>query len=166
MSCPSQYCYNARNLKMSYHGVAQHMSNYSETYRKAVTADMCDMYGHMNVQFYVAAMSDSFFSLMTAVGLGKSAVEKHRIGLVAVNMNIDYLSELAAGDVIFMQGAIVSASGKKLTCKWKLYDQATNIQAMEATVLYVCMDLDSRGSRNIPDHLLKAAQDVAISIED
>ena len=142
------------------------MSKYRETYRKAVTADMCDMYGHMNVQFYVAAISDSFFSLVTAVGLGKSAVEEHRVGLVAVNMNIDYLSELEAGDVIYMQGAIVSASGKKLTCKWKLYDQATDRQAMEATVLYVCMDLDSRRSRDIPDHFLKAAQDVAILIED
>jgi len=142
------------------------MSNYRETYRKAVTADMCDMYGHMNVQFYVAAISDSFFSLMTAVGLGKSAVDEHRVGLVAVNMNIDYLSELEAGDVIYMQGAIVSASGKKLTCKWKLYDQATDRQAMEATVLYVCMDLDSRRSRDIPNHLLKAAQDVAISTVD
>jgi acyl-CoA thioester hydrolase len=124
------------------------------------------MYGHMNVQFYVAAISDSFFSLMTDVGLGKSAVEEHRIGLVAVNMNIDYLSEMEAGDVIYMQGAIVSASGKKLSCKWKLYDQSTDRQAMEATVLYICMDLDSRRSCDIPQHLLKAAQKVAVAGED
>jgi acyl-CoA thioester hydrolase len=136
------------------------MNGYNETYRKAVTADMCDMYGHMNVQFYVAAISDSFFSLMTAVGLGKSAVQDHRIGLVAVNMNIDYLSEVEAGDVIYMQGAIVSANGKKLTCNWKLYDQATEKQAMEATVLYVCMDLDKRCSRDIPKHLLESAQNM------
>ncbi len=142
------------------------MSNYQETYRKAVTEDMCDMYGHMNVQFYVAALSDSFFSLMTAVGLGKSAVQEHRIGLVAVNMNIDYLSELEAGDVIYMKGAIVSASGKKLTCHWKLYDQASDKLAMEATVLYVCMDLDTRRSRDIPKQLLEAAQDRVVITED
>ena len=136
------------------------MTSYNETYRKAVTADMCDMYGHMNVQFYVAAISDSFFSLMTTVGLGKSAAQEHRIGLVAVNMNIDYLSEVEAGDVIYMQGAIVSAKGKKPVCNWKLYDQATARQAMEATVLYVCMDLDSRRSRDIPQHLLESAQKV------
>lgn len=140
--------------------------SYHETYRKAVTADMCDLYGHMNVQFYVAAISDSFFSLMTRVGLGKSAVEKHRVGLVAVNMNIDYLAEVEAGDVIHMQGAIVSTSGKKMTCNWKLYDQATGRQAMEATVLYVCMDLDARRSRDIPLHLLQAAQEVALAAED
>ena len=138
------------------------MSNYRETYRKTVTEEMCDLYGHMNVQFYVAAISDSFFSLMTTIGLGNSAVEEDRIGLVAVNMNIDYLSELEAGNVIYMQGAIVSASGKKLTCRWKLYDQASGRQAMEATVLYVCMDLDSRRSRDIPIHFLKAAQESGI----
>jgi acyl-CoA thioesterase FadM len=142
------------------------MNRYNETYRKAVTADMCDMYGHMNVQFYVAAISDSFFCLMTAVGLGKSAVQEHRIGLVAVNMNIDYLSEVETGDVIYMQGAIVSANGKKLVCNWKLYDQATQRQAMEATVLYICMDLDSRRSRDMPQHLLESAQKVAAEEEE
>jgi acyl-CoA thioester hydrolase len=142
------------------------MNSYNETYRKAVTADMCDIYGHMNVQFYVAAISDSFFSLMTTVGLGKSAVQDQRIGLVAVNMNIDYLSEVEAGDVIYMQGAIVSANGKKLTCNWKLYDQATEKQAMEATVLYVCMDLDKRRSRDIPQHLLESAQNMLAQEEN
>ena len=102
------------------------MPDYRETYRKAVTADMCDIYGHTYVQFYVSAISDSFFSLMSAVGLGKSAVQQDRIGLVAVNMQTDYLAEVEGGDVIYMQGAIVSAAGRKLTCRWKLYDQATN----------------------------------------
>ena len=142
------------------------MSGYRETYRKAVTADMCDLYGHMNVQFYVAAISDSFFSLITTAGLGKSAAADDRIGLVAVNMNIDYLSEVDAGDVIYMQGAIVSIGGKKVTCKWRLYDQATDRQAMEATVLYVCMDLDTRRSRDIPQHLLETAQEVVVTEED
>lgn len=142
------------------------MPHYIETYRDVVTEDMCDMYGHMNVQFYVAAISNSFFSLMTTVGLDEFAVQKHRIGLVAVNMNIDYLSELAAGDVICMRGAIISANGKKLTCKWELYDQASDRPAMEATVLYICMDLDSRRSRDIPAHILKEAQAVGVATED
>lgn len=51
------------------------MPDYRKTYRKAVTADMCDIYLHMNVQFYVSAINDSSFSLMSAVGLGNSARE-------------------------------------------------------------------------------------------
>ena len=89
---------------------------------------------------------------------GLSGRDKYIV--VPVNMNIDYLSEVDAGDVIYMQGAIVSANGKKLVCKWKLYDQATEKQAMEATVLYLCMDLDSRRSRDIPQHLLESVQKV------
>ena len=122
-----------------------------------VSGEMCDLYGHMNVQFYVAAISDSFFSLMTEVGLGRSAIDEHRIGLVAVNMNIDYTSEVSIGDIIYMKGAIHSAGGKKMVCKYRLYDMATNKQAMTATVLYVCMDLDNRRARDIPEHLLEAA---------
>jgi hypothetical protein len=80
-------------------------------------------------------------------------------------MNIDYLAEVEAGDVIYMQGAIVSAAGRKLTCRWKLYDQATNKQSMDATVLYVCMDLDTRRSRDIPRHLLASKREAATAAE-
>lgn len=138
------------------------MAGYRETFRRMVSAEMCDIYGHMNVQFYVAAISDSFFSLMTEVGLGKSAIDQHRVGLVAVNMNIDYQSEVSLGDVIYMRGAIVSAGGKKMTCRYNLFDLATGKQAMAATVLYVCMDLDARQSRDIPEHLLFAALKEAV----
>ncbi|HEY5719375.1 MAG TPA: thioesterase family protein [Gammaproteobacteria bacterium] len=138
------------------------MPGYRETFRRMVSAEMCDIYGHMNVAYYVAAISDSFFSLMTEVGLGKSAVDRHRVGLVAVNMNIDYTAEVGLGDVIRMQGAIVSAAGKKMTCRFHLYDVSSGKQAMTATVLYVCMDLDSRRSRAIPGHLLEAALAAAV----
>lgn len=134
------------------------MNGYKETYRKAVTADMCDLFGHMNIQFYVAAISDSYLSLMTDIGFGKRAFLEHRIGLVAANMNIDYLSEVVSGDVIYGTGAIVSVEGKKLICNWKLYDQASGKQAMDATVLYVCMDLDKRRSRDMPEQLLQAVE--------
>ena len=139
------------------------MPGYRETYRRMVSAEMCDIYGHMNVQYYVAAISDSFFSLMTEVGLGKSAVDEHRVGLVAVNMNIDYTAEVGLGDVIHMQAAIVEAAGKKMTCRYRLHDLATGKVAMRASVLYVCMDLDARRSRPIPDHLLAAAQAAAVA---
>ncbi len=134
------------------------MPGYRETFRRMVSAEMCDIYGHMNVQYYVAAISDSFFSLMTEVGLGKSAVDKDRVGLVAVNMNIDYLAEVNLGDVIHAQGAIISTEGKKMVCKFKLFDMASGKQAMAATVIYICMDLDARRACDIPAHLLEAAQ--------
>jgi acyl-CoA thioesterase FadM len=79
---------------------------------------------------------------------------------------LDYLSEVEAGDVIYMQGAIVSAGGKKLACKWKLYDQATDRPVMKATALYVCMDLEKRRSRDIPQHLLDSVQKVLVKEED
>jgi len=126
------------------------MSEYRETYRRAVSAEMCDFYGHMNVQFYVAAISDSFFSLATELGIGKTAVEDHRVGFIAVNMNIDYLAEAHEGSVIRMESAVLSVDGKKMRVRHKLFDLETGRQSMEATVLHICMDLDGRKSIPIP----------------
>ena len=123
---------------------------------------MCDIYQHMNVQHYVAAISDSFFSLMTEVGLGKSAIDEHEIGLVAVNMNIDYLAEVHAGNVVYMRAAIERVGGKKMSCLYRLYDLESGVVAMKARVLYVCMDLAARRSRDIPEPLVLRAQADAV----
>ncbi|MCW9034223.1 MAG: thioesterase family protein [Alphaproteobacteria bacterium] len=138
------------------------MTGYRETYRRAVSAEMCGLYGHMNVQFYVAAISDSFISLATELGLGKSAAEKHRVGLIVVNMNINYLAEVHEGRVIRMESAIISVEGKKLKVRHKLYDLASGKQAMEATVLHLCMDLDARQSIVIPEDFMESIQEAIV----
>src|SRR3546814_14706816 len=75
------------------------VTNFRETYRGSVAAWECDQYGHMNIQFYVGRISDAAASIMMEAGFGRDAFVKHRLGSVAVNQNIDYLSELHAGDL-------------------------------------------------------------------
>ena len=44
------------------------VSHFRETYRGSVAAWECDQYGHMNVQFYTARISDAAASVMLAAG--------------------------------------------------------------------------------------------------
>ncbi|WP_370156842.1 acyl-CoA thioesterase [Ferrovibrio sp.] len=129
------------------------MSNYRETFRGSVAAWECDQYGHMNVQFYTARISDAAASAMLAGGFGSDAFLKHRLGVVAVHSELDYLSELHAGDLIRMESGILSAEGRKLRFHHRLFNAETGALCLKAEVLGLCFDLDQRKSVPLPDDL-------------
>jgi acyl-CoA thioester hydrolase len=129
------------------------VSAFCETYRGSVAAWECDQYGHMNVQFYVGRISDAAASLMLAGGLGRAGLQERRIGIVAVNQNLDYLKELRAGSLIRMESAVKSIENRKITLHHRLFDAETGELAMQADVLGLCFDLDARKSVPFPDDL-------------
>ncbi len=126
---------------------------FQETYRGLVANWECDQYGHLNVQFYVGRISDAVASLLHAGGMGRVALEQRRLGIVAVNQNIDYLRELRAGTVVRMESAIRQVEGRKLVLHHRLFDAESGELAMRADVLGLCFDLEARKSVPLPDDL-------------
>src|SRR6218665_1185215 len=90
------------------------LSNFRETFRGSVAAWECDQYGHMNVQFYTARISDAAASVMLAAGFGQKAFRELKLGIAAVNAETRFVSELHAGDLIRMESGVVFAEGKKI----------------------------------------------------
>src|SRR5690606_13907727 len=129
------------------------VSNFIETYRGSVAAWECDQYGHMNIQFYVGRISDAAASIMLAAGFGREAFEKHRLGSVAVNQNIDYVNELHAGDLVRMETGMIEAEGRKIRFHHRLFNAETGALCMKADVLALCFDLERRKSVPLPDDI-------------
>lgn len=129
------------------------MSHFRETYRGSVAAWECDQYGHMNVQFYTARVSDAAASAMLAGGFGQAAFEQHRLGVVAVNAEMKYLSELHAGDLIRVESGVSAAEGKKIRFHHRLYNAESGVLCMQADVLGLCFDLAARKSVPLPADL-------------
>lgn len=129
------------------------MSQFIETYRGSVAAWECDQYGHMNIQFYVGRISDAAASIMLAAGFGRDAFIKHRLGSVAVNQNIDYVSELHAGDLVRMESGMTLAEGRKIRFHHRLFNVETGALCMKADVLALCFDLEQRKSVPLPDDI-------------
>ncbi len=142
------------------------MPAFRETYRGSVAAWECDQYGHYNVQFYVGRISDAAASLLHAGGLGRIGLEQRRLGIVAVNQNIDYLRELRAGSVIRMESAIKAVEGRKLVLHHRLFDAESGELAMRADVLGLCFDLGARKSVPLPDDLRQGFAGLLISGEE
>ncbi|MFC3674539.1 thioesterase family protein [Ferrovibrio xuzhouensis] len=129
------------------------MSNFRETYRGSVAAWECDQYGHMNVQFYTARISDAAASAMLAAGFGREAFEDKKLGVAAVHAEVDYLAELHAGDLIRMESGVKLAEGRKLKFHHRLFNAETGALCMTADVLGLCFDLQNRKSVALPDDI-------------
>lgn len=141
------------------------MNELIETYRGAICAWECDFYGHMNVQFYVARISDAAATLLAAIGLGQAGPRGGHVGFVAVNQNIEYRSELIAGDLVVMKSGIKSIGKKSFTFHHRLYNAETTAVSMTCTMSAVLLDLETRKSMPIPDDVRARAERLLFSEE-
>jgi acyl-CoA thioester hydrolase len=133
--------------------VSAFLSAFRETYRGSVAAWECDQYGHLNVQFYVGRLSDAVASMLLEGGLGRKGLEERRLGMVAVNQNLDYMKELRAGTLLRLESAVKLIEGRKMVLHHRLFDAESGEIAFKADVLGLCFDLEARKSVPFPDDL-------------
>jgi len=131
---------------------------YIETYRAIVAPAQCDQVGHLNLQYYMAAFSDSMFAIAAHLGLGQRMRQQRRMALPAVHMEIDFRRELLAGDAYCVAGTVESVGTKSLTTLHRMSDVETGEVVAEARVVSACMDLDARASRPLADDIAAAAR--------
>jgi len=125
-----------------------------ETYRGVVKAAERDHYGHMNVQFYVARVSDASSTMMNAIGLTASVMQAERLGFAAIDQRFEYLREAHDGDLLVMRSHLVSAAGKKIVLGHELSNAVSGVVAMKAEVLALMLDLDKRRAVAIPPAIM------------
>lgn len=135
-----------------------------ETFRGRVAPQECDHLGHMNIQFYVARISDATAAINAALGITPSYVRARRRALVTVHQDISYLAELRAGDLIAVHSGVLSAEGKKIRFVHRMTRVEDTVPAMKASVLMVGMDLAGRKSVALDGEVLARAR--ALLVED
>lgn len=138
------------------------MRNFRETFRGSVAAWECDQYGHMNVQFYTARISDAAASVMLAANFGQKAFKELKLGIAAVNAETRFVSELHAGDLIRMESGVTLAEGKKIKFHHRVYNAETGALCMQADVLALCFDLVARKSVPLPADLEEGFKTVRV----
>lgn len=133
--------------------------SYVETFRSVVAPSDCDVLGHMNVSRYFSACSDGVFSLQTMLGLGLSDMRTGRkLSFAVVHAESDFLSEIEAGEVIFLMTAIEKIGGKSIRFHHQLFKAESKTLAFETKFQCVMLDLETRKSANIPDDVRQNAQ--------
>ena len=128
-----------------------------ETHLGRVAPSECDHLGHMNVQFYVAKVSDAAWHVMASIGITPAFIQERRQAPAAVRQEIAYLKELLAGDLIRMESGVLEATERKLTFYHRLVKVETGQVAMTSKVFTVNMDLDQRRSTPLDAAVLARA---------
>jgi acyl-CoA thioester hydrolase len=130
-----------------------------ESYLGRVGPMECDHLGHMNVQFYVAKVSDAAWHVMASIGITPAFIRERRQAPAAVKQEIAYLKELRAGELLRMNSGVLEASEKRLTFYHRLTNVETGQVAMTTRVYTVNMDLDARRSTLLDPAILAKARE-------
>jgi acyl-CoA thioesterase FadM len=134
------------------------VSVYIETFRGTVAPADCDHLGHMNVQHYFRAISDGMYSLMITIGLPPDEVRKRGMSFAVVRAHTEFHHELYAGDVIFLESAMVRIGTKSATFHHRLKNAATNEVVLTAEFRCALLDLHARHAIAIPEDIRTAAE--------
>lgn len=129
-----------------------------ETFRGRVAPSECDHLGHMNVQFYVGRISDATATLNDAIGLTARYTRERRRALATVQLEVSYLAELKAGDLIALHSGVLSVEPKKVRFIHRMTRVEDGKPAMRAKVLMVGMDLEQRRSTALEPEILDGAR--------
>ncbi|NKB55321.1 MAG: hypothetical protein GKS00_03200 [Alphaproteobacteria bacterium] len=132
------------------------MSKYIETYRNIVSPAELDHLGHMNAQYYFAAIGGGITSFQIALGLTPSDMrEGRRLAFVVVHGDTDFRAELKAGDVIRLETGVTEIANKTATFHHRLLKVETETLSFEAYFKCVLLNLDTRRAVEIPEDIRK-----------
>ena len=124
-----------------------------ETYRGTVYPRHLDHMDHMNVAYYVEKFDEGVWHLFAGIGLTPSYMRRENRGMAAVEMNIRYLQELRAGDLIVVRSGITRVGEKSLHLVQEMRNGETDEIAAIETVVAVHLDRAVRRATPFPEDI-------------
>lgn len=117
----------------------------AKPHEKAVVKDeWIDLYGHMNMAYYVQLLDELGHRILEQFGMGEAYTLAENCGLFTVEANLKYIREVCAGDPLRVELTPLRFDEKRLVTQVELYHDKQNYLSavMVQTALHV--DLESR----------------------
>ena len=119
---------------------------------------LCDIMGHVTTRHYVAIFDDaSYLFLFKVFGWsGDDAAERGQ-GWADVRHEIEYLAEVAAGDLVEIRAEFAKVGNKSITIRYEMFN--LNKQEIAATLVStsVLFDLNERQAIALTEDMRSAA---------
>ncbi|WLH14792.1 thioesterase family protein [Pseudomonas hefeiensis] len=110
----------------------------------SVKDEWIDLYGHMNMAYYVMLLDDLGHRILDQFGMGKGYTLEFNCGLFTVEANLKYLREVCAGDPLRVELTPVSFDEKRLVTQVELYHDEQNYLSATMQQTAVNVNLDTR----------------------
>ena len=137
-----------------------------ETYRGVVYPRHLDHMDHMNVAYYVEKFDEGVWHLFAAIGLTPTYMRENHRGMAAVEMNIRYLRELHAGDLIVVRAGIVKITDKALHMVQEMRNAETGELAAHWRAVAVHLDREARCGTPFPPEVAARAREMQIDLAE
>ncbi len=112
-----------------------------------------DIYGHMNMAFYVKLFDDLGHDILSEYGLGKRYTHDFGFGLFTIEANIRYLKEILADAPLTVSLKIGKADGKRLWTSLDMRHAEEGYVAATMEQLAINVSLITRRAVPFPPHL-------------
>jgi len=129
------------------------MSEYFELHRSVVFPKHCDHLGHMNVRYYAGHFDDGGFHLWNKIGIDQNQLRQSNLALVVAKIEINYIHEMVAGDLIVIDGAYSKIGNKSLRHHQRMFNAETKILCATQDTVEVFFNLASRKAAEMPNSI-------------
>ena len=139
------------------------MADWFVTYRGIVLPRHCDHYGHMNVRYYAVFFDDGGFQMLHHAGISHDSLRARGLGTVVANLNIDFIAEIKAGELMRIEGAFRRIGGKSLTHEQRMYEAESDRLCAVQTETEVFFDTEKRVSAPMPDEFRSLIEPLVVA---
>ncbi|MBD9439784.1 MULTISPECIES: acyl-CoA thioesterase [Pseudomonas] len=112
-----------------------------------VKDEWIDLYGHMNMAYYVQLLDELGHRILGQFGLGEGYTLEHNCGLFTVEANVKYIREVRAGDPLRVELTPVRFDDKRLVTQVDLYHHEQNYLSASMCQTALHVDLGTRRVR-------------------
>ena len=134
------------------------------TYRGTVFPWHCDHMGHMNVMWYVGKFDEATWHLFASLGITRAFMREAGSVFGAVQQNITYMRELAAGDIVEVRSRVLEIREKVIRFEHVMINSATGDTCARCEQTTVHIDAKARKATAFPP-AIRAAAEAAVKQE-
>lgn len=112
-----------------------------------------DIYGHMNMAYYVKLFDDLGYEILAEYGLGEDYTQRFGLGLFTVTATINYVREVTANAPLTVTLTIDKADRKRLWTRLEMRHAELGYIAATMEQLAVNVSLETRRAAAFPAEL-------------
>lgn len=113
--------------------------------RATIPADYLDVFGHMNIQFYLKIFSDSVFDMCAQMGMNEAYFLSSGRGMYALEQHIKYMAEVRAGETVATYSRFFGRNEKRVHFMHFMVNETE--QKVAATIEIMALHVDRETKR-------------------
>lgn len=113
-----------------------------------------DIYGHMNMAYYVKIFDDLGYEMLSEFGLGVEYTKAHKLGLFTVDVRIKYLREVVTNAPVTVSLVLKAFDDKRLWTELEMHHSELGYLAATMEQLAVHASLETRRATRFPDFVM------------